>query len=172
MLPGTSASSTVCTALPIGSMMAPTSVGMPSSAHDVRGRHRDELGEGAVPVDADDLGALAEVGRAQAALQAVAADDVAFGRDQVADGEQARGLGFAAELDDLAGELVADDDRGLEPVAGPAVPFPDVEVGAADARMVHADQRVAGAAGGDGHILQGHAGARSRFDEGAHRASE
>ena len=31
VLPGTRASSTVCTALPIGSMMAPTSVGMPSS---------------------------------------------------------------------------------------------------------------------------------------------
>ena len=31
VLPGTAASSTVCTALPIGSMMAPISVGMPSS---------------------------------------------------------------------------------------------------------------------------------------------
>ena len=76
--------------------------------HDVRGRHRDELGERAVPVDADDLGALAEVGRAQAALEAVAADDVAFGGDQVADREQPGRRGLAAELDDLAGELVAD----------------------------------------------------------------
>ena len=130
--------------------------------HDVGGRHRDVLGEGAVPVHADDLGALAEVGRAQPALQAVAADDVALGGHQVAHGEQPGGLGLAAELDDLARELVADDDRRLEPVAGPAVPLPDVEVGAADAGVVDPNQHVAGTAGGNGHLPEDHPGARGR----------
>ena len=76
-------------------MMAPISVGIPSSLHHVGGRHRDVVGEGAVAVHADDLGALAEVGVAQAALEAVAADDVALGRHQVAHGEEARRLGLA-----------------------------------------------------------------------------
>ena len=56
--------------------------------HDVGGRHRDVVGEGAVAIHADDLGAPAEVAVAQAALQTVSADDVAFGRDQVAHREQ------------------------------------------------------------------------------------
>ena len=76
--------------------------------HHVRGRHRDVVGEGAVAVDADDPGALAEVSRAQPALEAVPADDVAFRGDRVAHGEQPLALGLAAELDDLSRELVAD----------------------------------------------------------------
>ena len=55
--------------------------------HDVGGRHRDVVGERAVPIDADDLGPLAEVARAEPALQTVAADDVAFGRDLVTGGQ-------------------------------------------------------------------------------------
>ena len=141
-------------------------------AHDVRGRHRDELGEGPVPVHADDLGALAQVGRAQTALEAVAADDVALRCHQVADRKQPCRRRLAAELDDLAGELVADHDGGLEPVAGPAVPFPDVEVGTADAGVVDADQDVGGAARWNRNVLEGHARARGCFHESAHRASE
>ena len=70
--------------------------------HHVRGRHRDVLGERAVAIHADDLGAPAEVGVAQPALQAVAADDVAFGRHQVAHGEQAGRRGIPAQFGDLA----------------------------------------------------------------------
>ena len=136
--------------------------------HDVGGRHRDVVGEGAVAVHADDLGALAEVGVAQAALEAVAADDVSFGGDQVADGEQSGAGRLPAQLDDLAGELVADDDRRLEPAAGPAVPLPDVEIGAADAGVVDADQHVGGSAGGHGPVPQHHSGAGSCLHQSAH----
>ena len=79
--------------------------------HDVGNRHGDEVRKGAVPVDSDDLRPAAEVGVAQPALEAVAADDVALGRYQVADGEQRRGCRFPAQLRDLAGELMPDDDR-------------------------------------------------------------
>ncbi len=76
--------------------------------HHVGGRHRDVVGEGAVAVHADDLGPLAEVAAAGAALEAVPADDVAFGGDQVAHGEEPGRVRLRAQLDDLAGELVAD----------------------------------------------------------------
>src|SRR6476661_2015052 len=113
-LPGTSASNTVWTAFPSGSMMAPTSVG----------------------IHPDDLGALTEMRGAESALETVAADDVALGGHRLSDGEQSGGLGFPAELDDLAGELMPDHDRRPEPITGPTVPFPDVKVGAADTRVV------------------------------------
>ncbi len=113
-------------------------------------------------------GALAEVAVAGAALEAVAADDVPFRRDQVADGEQPFRFRLRPHLLDPAGELVADDHRRLEPVAGPGVPFPDVEVGAADTRVVDPDQDVIGAAGGNGHLPQLHADAGGGFDESAH----
>ena len=103
-----------------------------------------------------------------AALQAVAADDVAFGGDQIAGGQQPGRRRLPAQLDDLAGELVTDDDRRLEAAAGPAVPLPDVEVGAADAGMVDADEHVARSAGGDGQLPQDHAGAGAFLDESAH----
>ena len=102
--------------------------------HDVGGRHRDVFGEGAVAVDADDLSAVAEVGVAGAALEAVAADDVAFGGDQVAHGEEAAGRRLRAELGDLASELVARSTTGgRSRRLRPAIPLPDVQVGAADA---------------------------------------
>ena len=84
---------------------------------------------------------------ARAALQAVAADDVPLGGHQVAHREQARGRRVPAQLHDLARELVPDHHRRLEPVAGPAVPLPDVQVGAADAGVVHPDQDVVRAEG-------------------------
>jgi hypothetical protein len=144
----------------------------PIEPHHIGRGHRDELGERAVPVDADDLGALAQVGGAQAALQAVPADNVALGGDQVPDREQPRGLAFAAELDDLARELVADHDRGPKPVTGPAVPLPDMEVGTADTCVVDTNHDVAGTAGRNGDIPHDHAGARGWLDECAHRGSE
>ena len=136
--------------------------------HDVARGHRDEVGKRAVAVDANDLGALAEMTGTEAALEAVPADDVALGGDQVAGGEQARGLGLASERDDLARELVADDHRRLEPVAGPAVPFPDVQVGAADAGEVDADEDVARPVGGRRTLPQHHSRPGSLLHESAH----
>ena len=51
----------------------------------VRGRHHDVFGERAVAVHADADGVRAQVLAAGAAVAAVAADDVAFGGDALAD---------------------------------------------------------------------------------------
>ncbi|KAG0771212.1 hypothetical protein G6F22_016679 [Rhizopus arrhizus] len=71
----------------------------------VAGRHHHVFGEGAVDVDADADGVRAQVRTAATAVAAVAADDVAFGRDALADliaGHR------RAERGDAADELVAD----------------------------------------------------------------
>jgi hypothetical protein len=67
-------------------------------------------------------------------------DDVALARDPLADLQPA--LHRAADLDDLAGELVAHDHRDRDRLGGPLVPLPDVQVGAADGGAAHADQHV------------------------------
>jgi hypothetical protein len=114
---------------------------------------------------------VADVEVARAAGYAVPADDVPFGRDQVAHGQQARRLGVLPELDDFPAELVADNDRGTEPVAGPGVPFPDMEIGAADAGVMHLDEDFVGAAGRGGNLPQFHPGAGGCLDQRAHGGS-
>ena len=137
--------------------------------HDVGDRHRDIIGERAVAIDADDLGTLAEVGAAGPALEAVPANDVSLGRHQVPDLEESRGPGLAAQLGDLAGELVPDDDRRPESSRRPAVPLPDVQVGAADAGVAYPDEDVVRPSSRAGNVPQGHAGAGRLLHESSHR---
>ena len=59
-----------------------------------------------------------------------------------------------ADLDDLADELVADDERRLDRLRGPRVPRLDVEVRAADPRLVDPDQDVVDADGGHRDVAQ------------------
>ena len=106
---------------------------------DVGHRQDDVFGEGAVPADAEPDRAGAEVAAAGQAVPAAAADDVALTRHQVARLEV---VDVAADLDDLADELVADDQRRDDRAAGPRVPRLDMQVRAADAGAVHADQHV------------------------------
>ena len=92
------------TALPNGSCTAATSgrmrrgVGAPKRL----GRELHVLGEAAVLADADDLVVGADVGVADAALVAGAADDVALGRDDVADLEAVGAPRVGADRDDVA----------------------------------------------------------------------
>src|SRR5437763_1843332 len=75
---------------------------------DVRRRHGDVLGEAAIAVDADDLRVWTDVCVPGAAEQAAAVDDVAFRGHAIA-------LAYirheCADLNDLAGELMSDDER-------------------------------------------------------------
>src|SRR5690606_36361121 len=107
----------------------------------VGGRHHDVLGEGAVAVDADADGVRAQVLAAAAAVAAMAADDVAFGRDALADLVPGHAR---AELGDAADELVADDQAGPDRALAPLVPQIDVQVGAADGGLLDLDQDFVG----------------------------
>src|SRR4030095_16835049 len=106
---------------------------------DVRLGDNDVFGEGAVGIHADDFHVLTDVGFACAALQAFAAGHVHFGGDEVAFFHAGY---FVAESDHLAAELVAGDQRRMDAALGPAVPFINVQVGAADRRNFDFDEDV------------------------------
>ena len=135
---------------------------------DVRHRQHDLLGERAVAAHAQPDRVRAEVPAAGPAVAAAAADDVALAADDVADCEV---VDVAAELEDLADELVADDERRPDRLLGPGVPVGDVEVGAADAGLQDADPDVVDAHRRLRHVAQLEAGAGIRLDEGEHGSS-
>ena len=124
VLPGTSASSTVWTALPSGSMMAPTSVGMPSS------RMTFEAGIAMNSANAPSRSTpmiwvrwhRCAAPRRHWRQWPQTMWPSAVTRSPT--GKQPRGLGFAAELDDLAGELVADHDGRAGAGCWPSCPIP------------------------------------------------
>ncbi len=120
---------------------------------DHRLGHDDELGEGAVAVDAEDLRLLAHVRLARAAVEAHAARDVALGRDVVALRDAAH---VAPDLGDGAGELVAQRQRRLNAVRGPVVPAEDVQVGPAETRGLDPNEDV---------VVPGHRNRRLVEDE-------
>ena len=155
------------TALPNGSKIAATSSSIARPVvPDVGHRQRDVLGERAVAPDpeADRVGA--QVAPAGQAVAAAAAHDVTLARHEVARVEVGH---VAADLDDLADELVADDERRLDRPGGPRIPRLDVEVGAADARLVDADQDVVDADGRHRDVAQLEARAGGGLDQGEHR---
>ena len=106
---------------------------------DVRCRHRDVLGEASVAIHADDPRVRADVRIARAAEQTSTIDDVALGRDAIA---LAHVRDELADLYDVAGELVADDERRLHATARPLVPLVDVHVGAAHAGATYSNQHL------------------------------
>ena len=132
---------------------------------NVGGGHDDEIGERAIPIDPDDLGPPAEMTVTEAALQAMSADDVTLGGDEIAHREQVVLRGLLAQLGDAAGKLVPNHDRRFEPVAGPAVPFPDVKVGSTDTSVMNLDQRFRRSTGGNRHIAEDNAGTGGLFDQ-------
>ena len=137
-------------------------------AQHVGGGHHDVLGEGAVAVHSDDARIAADVAVAGAALQTVAAHDVALG------GHQSTGLEFGdtvADGDDLPGELVAYDHRGVHAALRPGVPIGDVEVGAAHACMAHRDEHFPGAGRRLGDRLHDEPWGALRFHDRLHQDS-
>ena len=133
---------------------------------DVGHGQGDVLGEGAVPAHAQADAVRAEVAVAGQAVTAASADHVALAADDVAGMEVAD---VAADLHDLAHELVADHERRPDGPLGPGVPGGDVQVRAADAGLAHLDEDVVDAHGGLRHLGQLQAGAGLRLHEGEHR---
>ena len=97
------------TALPNGSKIAATSSLTPGQwCQTLVIGSDDVLGERPVTPDAEADRVGAQVAPAGQAVAAAAADDVALARDEVARAEVGD---VGADLDDLADELVADDQR-------------------------------------------------------------
>ena len=132
---------------------------------DVRRRHRDVLGEAAVAIDADDLRVRADVRVARAAEQAASVDDVSFGGHAIAFAHVGHEL---PDLHDVAGELVADDDRRLDASLRPRVPIVDVHVGAAHAGAPHANQHFVVADRRLGNVLEDESRTGRRFHQRFH----
>src|SRR5690606_3899120 len=140
--------------------------------HHVGGRHRDVVGERAVAIDPDDLGADTEVRVAGSARDAVAADDVTLCGNHVTSCKNPVCLRLRSEVDDLPGELVTDNHGGSHSTRCPGIPLPDVQVGAAHSGVVNTDQQIARTHGGlrgldqpESHVWRG-------FHDGAHIDSE
>ena len=117
---------------------------------EVGGGHDDVFGERAGARDADAHRVRAQVLAAGAAVAAVAADQVAFGRHAVAQ----RIAGDArAHLDDAADELMADHQARRDGALAPVVPLVDVQVGAADGGFLELDQHLVRAGRGHRHLF-------------------
>src|SRR6185437_11512751 len=128
-------------------------------------RNLYELGEAPGSVHAEDAHRLADVRLAAAALEAMAAVHVHVGGD-ILTGLEA--LDLAAHAFDVSAELMAERQRRVDAPLSPAVPFIDVEVGAADGGGVHPHQHVTRADFGHGNSLQLGAGGGAGFDKGTH----
>jgi hypothetical protein len=96
---------------------------------------------------------------------------MAFSGDQVSYRQQSICISSGPELADFTGKFVSDDDGRLEPTAGPAIPLPDVEIGAADTGEVDADQRLAGATDRNRHLPQDDAWPSGFLDQRTHESS-
>ncbi len=134
---------------------------------DVRHRQRHQLGKGAGPLDAEPDRVRAQVASAGHAVAAAPADDVPLAAHQVAHGEVAH---VRPVTDHLTDELVPDHHRHRHRLLGPGVPAVDVQVGAADACLAHADQNVVDARLGCGHLLEPQPLAGVGLDQSLHLA--
>src|ERR1017187_430903 len=113
---------------------------------DIRFGDDDVLGESSVGIDADNLDVLADVGFAGAALQALAASHVHFGGYEIA---LLHAGDLIAKRDHLAAEFVSWDQRRMNASLGPAVPFINVEIGAADGGNFDFDENVGASVAGN-----------------------
>jgi hypothetical protein len=118
---------------------------------DIRHGDRDKFGECAGAIDADSPGVSAKMAASGETVAAASAHDVAFGTDDVAGVEV---LHVRADLDDFTDELMADSHGDGNGLLRPGVPLVDVQVGAADAGLVDANEDVVDGDGRDGHVLQ------------------
>ena len=133
---------------------------------DVRHRQDDVLGERPVATHAEADRIRAEVPATGPAVAAAAADDMALAAHDVAGVEVGH---VAADLDDLAHELVADDEGRDDRLRGPRIPRLDVEVGPADAGLADANQDVVDAWVRLRDVLELEAGSRCSLHQGPHQ---
>ena len=108
------------------------------------------------------------------ALVAALVDEVGLCGDEGAQRDLAPAAHVRAVGHHPAGHLVAEDpgQAAAQPALGPVVPAIDVEVRAAQAGGLDADQQLAIAGHGDRDIAKLGAGRRARLDQRAHRGRD
>jgi hypothetical protein len=131
----------------------------------IRRRHRDELGEATIAVDADDPGVRTDVGVAGAAQQASPIDDVPLGGDSVS---LLHVVHESPDLYDIAGELVSHHERWFASPLRPGVPLVDVNIGAAYTRASHPNENFVFTDCGLRAIFQFETGCRGFLDQRFH----
>jgi hypothetical protein len=97
---------------------------------------------------------------AREAVSAMTANDMAFSAHHLP-GKKVLHVG--ANFDNFADELVADDHRHGNGLLRPFIPFIDVNIGAANAGAVDADENVVDADFGLGNLLKPESGFRFSF---------
>jgi hypothetical protein len=107
----------------------------------------------------------ADVRVPRSAEEAAAVHDVPLGGHPVALAHVGHQL---SGLHDVAGELVADDERRVAAALRPVVPFVDVDVGTAHPRAPHADEHLVVPNAGDRDVLHHEAGPRGGLDQRLH----
>ena len=102
---------------------------------------------------------------ARPALEAETTRDVALSGNVVPDPHL---RDIRPNIDHCARELVPDGQRGLDPVRGPIVPLPDVQVRAAHARCLDPDEDLVSSYGRHGYLVDDQTGLRPRLANGFH----
>src|SRR5215470_6974906 len=132
---------------------------------DVRFGDDNVFGEGAVGVHADDFHVLADVGFTGAALQAFSAGDVHFRGNEVTFFHAGD---FVTEGDDFAAEFVAGNEGRVDAALGPAIPFINMKVGAADGGYFDFYEDVGTSEAWDFDLANVHARRGLRLDDRQH----
>ena len=135
---------------------------------DIGHRQRDVLGESAGAIDADAACVLAQMASPRQAIATQAAHHMALAADDLA-GMKVGDVGAGGH--DLADELMADDHRHGNGFPRPIVPFPDVDIGAANAGAHHADENIIDTDFRPRHVFEPQSRFRLAFDESLHARS-
>src|SRR5262245_46326325 len=133
---------------------------------DVGHRQGDVLGESAVAVDTDALCVRAEVTPSGHAVAAAPTDQMPLAADEIA---RMKVVDVTTDLDNLADELVPDDQRDRDCALRPGVPVVDVEIRATDPSAEDADEQVVNADYRLWDILEPQAWPCLAFDQRLHR---
>src|SRR5450631_379214 len=134
---------------------------------DIRLGDNDVLGKSSVGVDADDFHVLADMSFAGAALQTLAAGHVHFGGYEIAFLDAGY---LIAERGHLAAEFVSGDQWRMNAPLRPAIPFIDVEIGAANGSDFDFDEDFGAAVAGNFDFADFRARGGFRLDHCEHLA--
>ena len=109
------------------------------------------MGEGTFAIDTHAVGMSTQMTPPGQAVATVAANDMTFAADQIA---QIEVVDVGADLFDAADEFMSGDHGHGNRFLRPLIPVPDMEVGAADARLEYSDQDVVDTDLGHRNILK------------------